>query len=42
MNYVPKEREKYTARNEPSFVTVKWCDGLIGIILGEIISESSN
>ena len=25
--YVPKEREKYTAKNEPSFVTVKCCDG---------------
>ena len=28
LNYVPKEREKYSAKNEPSFVTVKWCDGL--------------
>ena len=27
LNYVPKEREKYTAKNEPSFVTVKCCDG---------------
>ena len=27
LNYVPKEREKYSAKNEPSFVTVKCCDG---------------
>ena len=27
LNYVPKEREKYTAKNEPSFVAVKCCDG---------------
>ena len=27
LNYVPKEREKYTAKNEPSFVTGKCCDG---------------
>ena len=28
LNYVPKERDKYhTAKNEPSFVTVKSCDG---------------
>ena len=27
LNYVPKEREKYTAKNESSFVTVKCCDG---------------
>ena len=29
LKYVPKEREKYTAKNEPSFVTVtcKCCDG---------------
>ena len=27
LNYVPKEREKIPARNEPSFVTVKCCDG---------------
>ena len=43
LNYVglPKERKIY-CKNEPSFVTVKCCDGLIGIILGEIICESSN
>ena len=43
LNYVPKEREKYTAKSESSFVTVKfmlWW--LIGIILGKIICESSN
>ena len=27
LNYVPKEGEKYTAKNEPSFVTVKCCNG---------------
>ena len=27
LNYVPKEREKFSAENEPSFVTVKCCDG---------------
>ena len=27
LNYVPKERVKYTAKNEPSFVTVGCCDG---------------
>ena len=27
LNYVPKEREKYIATNEPSFVTVKCCNG---------------
>ena len=25
--YVTEESEKYTAKNEPSFVTVKCCDG---------------
>ena len=43
LNYVPKERENISAKNEPSYFTVKCCDGqLIGIILGEIICESSN
>ena len=42
LNYVPKEREKYTAKNEPSFVTVKCCNGSYELILGEIICESSN
>ena len=42
LGFVPKEREKYTAKNEPSFVTVKCCWWLIEIILGEIICESSN
>ena len=27
LNYVPKGREKFSAKNEPSFVAVKWCDG---------------
>ena len=27
VNYVPKEREKYSSKNEPSFVTVKCCNG---------------
>ena len=27
LNYVPKERETFSAKNEPSFVTVKCCDG---------------
>ena len=26
LNYVPKEREHFSAKNEPSFVTVKFCD----------------
>ena len=29
LNYVPKEREKYTAKNKPSFATVKFCDGSV-------------
>ena len=36
-----KRKRKYTAKNEPSFVTGKCCDGS-GIILGEIICKSSN
>ena len=27
LDYVPKERENFSAKNEPSFVTVKCCDG---------------
>ena len=27
LNYVPKERETLSAKNEPSFVIVKCCDG---------------
>ena len=27
VNYVPKERETFSAKNEPSFVSVKCCDG---------------
>ena len=42
LNYVPKERESFSAENDPSFVTVKCCNGSIGIILGKIICESSN
>ena len=42
LNYVPKERAKYTAKNEPSFVTVKCCDGSWDFFLGKIICESSN
>ena len=41
--YVPKEKEKYTAKNEPSFVMCsKMLRWLIGIILGEKIYKSSN
>ena len=39
---LPEERENFTAKNELSFVTVNCCDGSIGIILDEIICESSN
>ena len=42
LNYVAKEREIYTAKNEPSIVIVNMLRWLIGIILGEIICESSN
>ena len=42
LNYVPKEREKHTAKNEPSFGRVIMLRWLIGIILAEIICESSN
>ena len=42
LNYVQKERGQFSAENEPSFVTVKCCDGSMGIILGEIICKSSN
>ena len=40
--YQKKDRF-FSAKNEPSFITVKCCDSSpIGIILGEIICESSN
>ena len=43
LNYVPKEREQLFAKNEPSFGTVKCCDGSwIGTILDKIICEFSN
>ena len=42
LNYVPKEQENNSAKNEPSFVTVKMLRWLMGIILGKIICESSN
>ena len=42
LNYVQKERDIFSAKNEPSFVTVKMLRWLIGIILGEIICKSSN
>ena len=42
LNYVPKEREKVSAKKLPSFVTVKCLGWFVGIILGEIMCESSN
>ena len=40
LNYVPKEREKYTAKKWALICySLRW---LIGIILGKIICESSN
>ena len=41
LNYVPKEREKYTAKMSPHLLQLM-LRRLIGIILGEIICESSN
>ena len=37
-----KKEKNILQKNEPSFVTVKCCDGSLGIILGEIICEYSN
>ena len=42
MNYVPKEREKYSAKYEPSFVTVKCCDGSQELFKGKIRCQSLN
>ena len=43
LNYMYQKKEKkISAKNEPSFVTVKCWRWLIGIILAEIICESSN
>ena len=39
--YQKKEKTVF-AKNEPSFVTIKCCEWLIGIILGNIICESLN
>ena len=42
MNYVPKEREKYTAKYEPSFVTVRCCAGSQELFKGKISCQSLN